>query len=343
MLVVLYLMFVLPLLAGLFYLLAVVRVWRSNHALAIVMLFFSPAGLYALFQYWGEKDDNPRVPIIASLGSLALWWCLILWGANQAPPEGGDAQGLVESVDDEGTSESDDSSDDGNSLADKLRLSIALAKLPHRGGRIEIASAHASIDVPTHFNFIDRDSLQTLYAGSDDGPSEATVGWLVHESVNLAADDAWFVDVSWVGDGYVAEGDLATRTRDALLADAKRATEQISADDGRGYRLVRYAEEPALDETLHSATWVEDLAYKGETEHKLDCYAAKLGRRGAFLYSINEVSMRRQELCLRAVRLAATRTEFAKGHAYSDHSGLFDHKARFDLPALVTGTFVASH
>jgi uncharacterized membrane-anchored protein len=339
MLVVLYLMFVLPVLAGLFYLLAVVRVWRSNRVLAIVMLFFSPAGLYALLHYWREKDDNPRVPIIASLGSLALWCCLILWGANQVPPEDADAQGLVESADDEGASESDDSSN----LTDKLHLSIALANLPHRGGRIEIAPAHASIDVPAHFNFIDRANLQTLYAGSDGGPSEATVGWLVHESVNLADDNAWYVDVAWVGDGFVTEGDLATRTRDALLADAKRATEQISEDDGRGYSLVRYAEEPALDETLHSATWVEDLAYTGEAEHKLDCYAAKLGRSGAFLYSINEVSMRRQELCLRAVRLAATRTEFASGHAYSDHSGLFDHKARFDLPALVTGTFVASH
>jgi hypothetical protein len=134
MLVVLYLMFMLPVLAGLFYLLAVVRVWRSNHGLAIVMLFFSPAGLYALLHYWSEKDDNPRVPIIASLGSLALWWCLILWGANQAPPEDADAQGLVEAADDEGTGESDDSSN----LTDKLHLSIALANVPHRGGRIEI-------------------------------------------------------------------------------------------------------------------------------------------------------------------------------------------------------------
>ncbi|MEO6688351.1 MAG: DUF2167 domain-containing protein [Dokdonella sp.] len=333
-----YLLGMLPILAGLFYLLAVARLWRTDSTLAIVMLLFWPAGLYALVRYWAEEENNIRAPMFASLGALAIWGGMIVWGFSHVS-ERERAAIFADASDDADTATSA-----GNGLTDdKLHFSIALAKLPYRNGRIEIAPAHATIDVPTHFHFIDRDSLQTLYADADNGPDDHTIGWLVHESVNLADDDAWFVDVAWLGDGYVAENDFGTRARDLILADAQQATVQQSAQQGDigSFSLARYADEPALDATRHSVTWVEDIAYAGQHEHKLDCHAAALGRSGAFLYSINEISMKRQELCLRAIRLASARTQFAGGQTYADHSGLFDHKARYDLAALVTGAFAS--
>jgi uncharacterized membrane-anchored protein len=335
---VIYLFGMLPILAGLFYLLAVARLWRTDRTLAIVALLFWPAGLYALVRYWGEEENNLRVPMFASFAALAIWCGMIAWGFSHVS-ESQRAAVFAEASDEDDTS----AGDTRGKADDKLHFSIALAKLPYRNGRIEIAPAHAAIEVPTHFRFIDRDSLETLYADADNGPGERSVGWLVHESVNLAADDAWFVDVTWLGDGYVAENDLATRARDIVLAEAQRATVQQSAQQGDigSFSLTRYAEEPAFDAMRHSVTWVEDIAYAGEREHKLDCYAATLGRGGAFVYSVNEISMKRQELCLRSVRLAAARTEFANGQTYADHSGLFDHKAKYDLTALVTGAFAS--
>ena len=333
-----YLLGMLPILASLFYLFAVARLWRTDSTLAIVMLLFWPAGLYALVRYWGEEENNIRVPMFASLGALAIWCGTIVLGfshfsEHERTPTFADASDEPDNA----ASQSDGETEE------KLHFSIALAKLPLRRGRIEIAPAHAAVEIPTHFHFIDRASLQTLYADADNGPADDSVGWLVHESVNLADDDAWFVDITWLGDGYVAQNDFATRARDMILAEAQRATVQQSAQQGDigSFSLARYAEEPVFDATRHSVTWVEDVAYAGQREHKLDCHAATLGRSGAFLYSINAISMKRQELCLRSVRLAAARTEFASGHTYADHSGLFDHKARYDLTALVTGAFAA--
>jgi uncharacterized membrane-anchored protein len=334
MFVALYLLAALPVLAGLFYLLAVARVWRTNRMLAVVMLVFSPAGLYALVRYWSEKEGNIRVPMFAALGALALWWGLIVWGASHVP-DVRDNEAAFAEASEEPAAGAD------RSLDDKLHFSIALVNLPYRNGQVEIATAHAAIDVPAHFHFVERASLLGLYADGDNGPAEKSLGWLVHESVNLGDENAWYIDVEWIGDGYVAENDFATHASDALLADAQRATSQLSTQQGDVYdfRLARYAEAPALDAAGHSATWVEELVYAGQPEHRLDCYAAKLGRGGALMYSINDVAIQRRELCLRSVRLAAGRTQFAGGQAYADHSGLFDHKAKYDLAALVTGTF----
>ena len=82
----LYLLAALPLVAGLLYLLALVRVWRSNQMLAILMLLFWPIGLYALVRYWKEDEDGVRTPLLASFAVLALWLGFIGWGLTYRPP-----------------------------------------------------------------------------------------------------------------------------------------------------------------------------------------------------------------------------------------------------------------
>lgn len=328
----LYLFAVLPILGGLLYLLAVVRMWRTSRGLAVVMLLFWPAGLYALVSHWRDDEDNIRVPMFASLAAFALWWGLVAWGLSYEPPQHEGAIAL-------GEAEEDGSAADAEpSLDDKLRLSIAMANLPYRGGRVEIANAHATLDVPEHFRFVDRNGLLAASAALG-RPGDNAAGWMVHASVDPAAADAWIIEIGWTGDGFIADDAFAMRTHDSLFAEAQQATAQLSARQGDegGFSLVRFAEPPMFDAAQHSVTWVEEIAYAGETEHRLDCYAARLGRGGALLFVINEVEMKRQELCLRAVRLAAARTEFEAGQAYTDHSALFDHKAKYDLVALVSG------
>jgi len=329
---------VLPLLSTGLYLWAVVRMWRTDSILAIVMFLFWPASIYALVRHWGEEENDIRVPLFGSFAVLALWLGLfaLAGSAPKDPGTQGFAQTLVEGTEPE-----------ADPVADKLHFSIALTKTPYRSGPVEIPIAHATIDVPAHFHFYDRASLAALYADSGEGPSEVTVGWLVHESVDLADEDEWHVDVAWIGEGFVAEGDLATRNPESLLAQGRLVTEEQSAhlETGSSISLVRYAQTPTLDTPLHRATWVEEYAVKekGDVENKLDCYAAKLARGGVMLYSIDEIEPEREELCLRSVRLASTRTTFAAGQTYEDHSSLLDHRAKFDLTALVTGTIASKH
>lgn len=321
-------------LAGLLYLLAIVRMWGTRRSLAVVMLIFPPAALYALVGHWADRRNNIRLPTLGAIAVLALWLGLIVAGVGPMP---GTRHGIARG----GTHHDALVADIHGRVDDrKLRLAVALANLPYRSGRVELARAHARIDVPTHFHFIDGPDLQTLYAGTDSDRGQNTVGWLVHESVNLATPDAWHVKIDWMGDGFIAENDLAVYAHQALLADAQHATAQRSDLQGKGvtgFSLIRYAEPPAFDAANHGVTWVEELAYANQNEHRLDCYAAKLARGGALVYSMSAIGMQRQELCLRAVRLAATRTEFASGHAYTDHWGLFDRAADYDVVELITG------
>lgn len=320
-------------LGGLIYLWAVTRVWQSSKGLAVGMLLFSPIGLYVLVRYWGDKDLGVRVPLIAAIALFGVSWVLLardLQQLEQYANETGELDGAMSPV----------KARASDALDDKLRLSIALARLPLRSGRVEIAAAKATIEVPEHFRFVDRDGLQALYAEVGGDLDPASVGWLVHESVDLGADDAWFVEVGWFGDGYVRENGFSRRPREQALAEAQAAVVKLSenqGEDAQGYRLVRYAEEPVFDAGNDRATWVEELAYEGETRNRLDCYAAKLGRGGALLFSILEVGTPRQELCLRTVRLAAGRAAFERGQTYTDHSSLFDRKAKYDLAAVVSG------
>ena len=331
----LYLLAALPLVAGLLYLLALVRVWRSNQMLAILMLLFWPIGLYALVRYWKEDEDGVRTPLLASFAVLALWLGFIGWGLTYRPPAS--AQMAEDGEEEEAPA------DDGG-IGAQVRRSVALANLPSSTGRVDFPAAHASIDVPAHFRFIDRDALVKAFAGTEDEPGEQSIGWLVHERVDLTAKDAWHVDVDRLAEGFISDDTFASQSRETLLAAAKQATRALSDQQDAGdpsYSLVGYPELPRLDPVGHSVAWVAEIAYDGKPQHVLDCMAIKLGRNGALVYSISEIEASRRELCLRSVRLLAGRSAFEKGQTYADHSRLLDKKAGYDLVGLVTGTLAA--
>ena len=326
-----YLWFALPLLAGLFYLLAVAKILRDNVLLGLVMLIFWPAGIYAMVRYWGDPEGDIRGRMLPACVLFTAWIALLFADIHISPPHGTRSAATA--------SRFPSGADDDNEIADQLRLTTAVAELPIRSGVAAIAPAKASVAIPTHFRFVERSALETLYAKLDNTLDPATVGWLVHESVNLADDDAWFIEVEWHADGYVAESAFASLSPSALLSDAQRAATGL-AERGNGvdYRILRYAEDPQLDVDRHLVTWVEETVEADAAAHKVDCYAALLGRRGVLGFTISDMDPARQELCLRSVRLAAARTSFSGGENYADHSRWFDHAAKYDLAGLVTGT-----
>jgi uncharacterized membrane-anchored protein len=318
----------LPVLCGLFYLLAVVRIWRLDRTLAVLSFFFTPVGLYAMVRFWSEDEDNPRVPMLVSFAALAAWIGLLAWGLSYQPPQyDGDLSEYSNLVEED-------------PVAEKLRLAIAVANLPYRVGEIEIPEAQAVLDVPEHFRFVSAEALREIGATLGTAPRAQTVGWLLHESVNLVDDNAWLIEIEWFGHGFVSADSLSSYGNEALLAAMRTNTKRFSdLDEEDDYDLVRLAEPPVFDAADSRLTWVEEIHYPNEDTTLLDCYAVKLGRGGALMYTIVEAGLSRQELCLRAVRLAAGRSHFNEGQAYADYSRLFDSKADFDLVALLTGAF----
>ena len=319
----------LPVLYGLFYLLAVVRIWRLDRTLAIVSFFFAPVGLYAMVRYWSVEDDNPRVPMLVSFAALALWIGLLAWGLSYQPPDYG--QDYLEQ---------DASLVEDDPVAEKLRLAVAVANLPWRAGEIDVPEAQAVIEVPQHFRFVSAEALRAIGATFGAAPQTQPVGWLVHESVDLVDDNAWFVEIEWFGAGFVSADSLSAYGNEALLATMRTNTARFSEiDEQDDYSLVRLAEPPVFDAGDSRLTWVEEIHYRSDDANLLDCHAIKLGRGGALMYSIMEVATARQELCLRSVRLAAGRSRFNEDQAYADYSRLFDKKSDFDLVDLVNGEF----
>ncbi len=320
-----YLFLIAPILAFLFNLLAAARIWRHSVLGALCVVFRSPlAGLIALIRYWKDPEVRVRFPLIASLLIFGAWWGFLIYGVSEAENEMAHRRNMPHESD----------------AQVQARFDAELSKLPLKSGRVEIAKGDADIDVPGHFRFVPRINLMALYAKFGTLIDKSTSGWIVHESVNLADDDAWFVEVDWHPVGYVDEGAFVTQSSESLLdkgRDNDRVMSERRGEDPDEHRIVRYAEEPALDGEQHSVTWVEEFATTEKDEHRLDCYAVKLTRKGYFMFSITDVAKTRQELCLRTVRLAAARTAPASGKAYADHSSFFDHKAKFDLAAIVTG------
>ena len=330
-----YLMLVLPVVAGLLYLFAVVRVWRSDRLIAVLMFFFWPMSVYALVKYWGEKDDSPRLPLLLSLTTLVLWGSLVGLGVAwvHAPQDDMAGDG------DLGQLSSDEGG--GDTIADHVKRSVAIANLRRQTGSVDIPDAPVSIDVPAHFRFIDRASLLNAFSGTSDEPNDSTIGWLVHERVDLSSDRAWHVEVDYLGDGYVVSSDFASVGGDALLARAQDAARKLAEGDDEGAQLLRFAEAPTFDPASARVNWVEEVSQSGHASPALDCYAIQLGRKGAVFFSIIDAAAKRQELCLRSVRMLAAHAHFGPGQTYADHSRALDRNAPYTLADLVSGSYLA--
>lgn len=323
----LYAFIALPLLCGLVYLFGVIRIHRHEPLLGVLSFLFVPVGVYAMVRYWSTEEDNPRVPVLVALALLGSWIGLLAWGATYAPQER-----YAGEFTDSGAFEGDDS------LADRVRRRVAFAALPYRAGTIALPQAQARLDLPSHFRFVSSEALRGAGIEVDELPHATALGWVVHESVDLASDTAWYIDLDWFGEGFVSADRLAVYGNDALLAEARATAERLSGfDDAPEFELTRFAETPVYNVSDALLTWVEEIRYADEGIPSRDCYAIRLGRGGALQFSIQGMAPARQELCLRAVRLAAASSRFLEDRAYADYSRLFDKKSRFDLVDLVTG------
>jgi len=317
------------------YLIAVARIWGGNRGLAIGMLLFLPLGVYALVRYWND-GARLRVPLIASLAAAVLWLGMLAWGPR---PEfiGGDPDIAYEADGmpaDPGARDSDD---------ERLRRSVKVARLPFRSGSVDLIEANATIEVPVHFRFVSAEALRDAFLGTEDEPDPTSLGWLVHESVNLAAPDAWHVDIEWMGDGYVRSDGFGVIDVSVLAEQAREVIRQVArrenAHESEYGEFVRYVGKPSWDASQQQAVWIAEFRAPDAPTSALACQAARLGRRGALVFSMVPAPLSREELCLRAVRLPAARATFQRGETYADQR-MFDPKADYDLTDLVTGAYV---
>lgn len=79
------------------------------------------------------------------------------------------------------------------------KLKQAAMGLSYRFGSIDLAGTGARLELPSHWRFIPRTSLTFVARMHGAALKPTTLGWMVHEKVDLGRDDGWFVEVHFAG------------------------------------------------------------------------------------------------------------------------------------------------
>jgi len=159
--------------------------------------------------------------------------------------------------------------------------------------------------------------------------------------VSRKDQDLWMVDVGWIKEGYVRDGDAKDWKPDALLSTLKDNTEQDNT--GRQARglpaldILGWAQAPVYDAAAHRLVWSMRLKERGAPENlpqviNYNTYA--LGRDGYF--SLDLITDSAHLAADRGVASQLLGTlNFVPGKRYQDFNQSTDKVAAYGLAALV--------
>jgi uncharacterized membrane-anchored protein len=306
----------------------VIRVFSASGLLAGILAFICwPVAIIDTIKHWNDPPNSVARPFFATLLAFAALWTFALrfqvevMEAHEAMLAKGDGGVL-------GAAEGDP-----ESMA--MRLRQAMSRLQVQRGEVSIPQAHATLAIPQHFRLVPKRSIEALAAELGGYPPDPDLfGWLVHDSVDVADDDAWFIEVHYNDVGHVSESDPEELGGPELVAANREVTDRYA---GGEYRFESFAHAPTWREDIGTLAWGETLSYSDEPEALVDCYAVKPTREGVIEFVVEYMEKERSELCLRSVRLMAASTRFDPGWAWEDYSFWRDKRSGSDFADVVTG------
>jgi hypothetical protein len=193
----------------------------------------------------------------------------------------------------------------------QLRASIeqAATGLSWQFGKLDLAPVPAMIQIPAHFRFAPRVTLPRLARMRNLALAADVLGWLVHRDVDLAREDAWYVQVRY-------------RALDAGVASPGTApADKAEAQAQQAVFLARLAAavDPASTAKPEAATWdaangIATFKRAGsdvESTERADYVAIRVLGTGAIEFVMPDLHQAHAELGQRAVRLMALRASAA--------------------------------
>jgi uncharacterized membrane-anchored protein len=213
------------------------------------------------------------------------------------------------------------------------------------------AAKHAATSGPAQIKLGDQGSFQInadeafipaaeanrIMASLGNGTSPARYGLVVSPK----KETNWIVDISWIEEGYVRDGDAKEWQPDQLLENLKDGTERGNAERiARGFPAIEvtgWIEKPAYDAANHRLVWSLGLRNKngkpGEPQTvNYNTYA--LGRQGYFsldlITSSDSIGTDKQ-----AARDLLGSLNYGSGKRYTDFNGSTDKVAAYGLAALI--------
>lgn len=208
---------------------------------------------------------------------------------------------------------------------DSAALRGEVSRLAWRFSSQVVEEAHATLRLPRGFRFVPRQALPRIARMRGVPMDRHVVGWAVHEKVDLAAPDAWVVEVHWVESGHLPllgpaqslEGSLPLLAASSLRDGSGR---QLGEGD---YAPTWRAEDGVLTWAVIDDPFVIDP--------RADLLAARPLRHGALLFVVPDLPAERHELGLRAARLLARRVEVEAQWTHADYRPSEDLAAGISL------------
>jgi hypothetical protein len=181
-------------------------------------------------------------------------------------------------------------------------LAQTAAALSYRYAKVELANAHAALNLPSRFRFVPGNRLHRLARLRGQPLDVSVLGWVSHESVDLGQPSAWALEVRFYETGTLAEGGDPTLELD--FAAQVAALGGAPSLEGGGRSLGNGAFAPQWDAARGLLTWsLEDP--EGRSEH----FALRPTRHGALLFRLPSLEPDQREFGLRATRLLAASVE----------------------------------
>jgi uncharacterized membrane-anchored protein len=331
------LMIVAAVLALLCMLWTLIRIGRESPLLALGTFLFLPLGLVHLFRHWGDERSDIRTPYFAWIAFTGLMLYAQYRAWNWAVKSVEADQALVQNV----LAQAGEAEDSNDALDRRIRVAKLLADVSFVGGKVRLADAGATLDVPAHFRYAPAERLKAVADAMGRGITPGTIGWVVHDQVSLSEANPWIVEVHWYGLGHVSVGDAGRLAPANLVAERNRVLAQANAASPVDYEWLGFLYQPEWDGTRGVLSWAEQTSYPEREQKLADCYADVPARKGVLRYSVEFLAPARVELGFRAARLMAGRTTFEPGAGSDAYSRLWDKNSGMELADLVSGAAFA--
>lgn len=195
----------------------------------------------------------------------------------------------------------------------------------------------ATLNITDDEVFIPAAEANRIMAALGNSSTPERFGLVTEKSDNVR----WMVDVTWIKEGYVRDGDAKEWQADAMLEDLKEGTERGNAERlARGIPaldVTGWVEKPAYDSASHRLVWSLSLQDRGAPAGQpqtINYNTYALGREGYFSLDLITGSDTIETDKLVARNLLGT-LNYRPGKRYEDFSSSTDKVAAYGLGALV--------
>jgi uncharacterized membrane-anchored protein len=195
----------------------------------------------------------------------------------------------------------------------------------------------ATLNITDDEVFIPAAEANRIMAALGNSSTPERFGLVTEKSDNVR----WMVDVTWIKEGYVRDGDAKEWQADAMLEDLKEGTERGNAERlARGIPaldVTGWVEKPAYDSASHRLVWSLSLQDRGAPAGQpqtINYNTYALGREGYFSLDLITGSDTIGTDKLVARNLLGT-LNYLPGKRYEDFSSSTDKVAAYGLGALV--------